>query len=230
MIPINAIWLFSLIAFGAISLAMFLMIFISSKARKTDFSFRRNFPYEVSELNPEIMPIFKPLLYVVTALAFSPIFFITPLITDFGDLGFLCIFITCAYGLLAICNCLLFFFDARFNKTHIILVTISMCLAILANLLTVLLSFLVMRDYQKIGTTHIISIICLALSALIAVAMLILAFNPKLKNWAKLEANKSSDGEKTYSRGKVFILAFSEWLTILLSILGEIVFFLSMIK
>lgn len=230
MIYINAIWLFSLIAICAVTISLFLLVFITSKVKNINFSFLRNFPYEVPSIHQNLMPIFKPLLYVSTALAFSPIFFITPLINDFGGLGVLCIFVTCVYGLSAICNCLLFFFDARYNKTHIVLTTIAMCLSLLANALTVIVSLLVMKEYQKTGNTHVISIVALAISAVLAVGMLCLIFNPKLKNWAKLESNETVDGEKTYSRGKVFVLAISEWITMLVSILGEIVFFISMLK
>ena len=76
---------------------------------------------------------------------------------------------------------------------------------------------------------HMGSLILGIASCVIAIAVLFLIVNPKLKNWAKLEVETDGD-QKTYKRGKVFILAFTEWLILLLSVVGEIIFFLTLIK
>ena len=229
MISVNGIWLFSLIGFGAIALVLLILLLTSSPFRSKDFSLLRNFPYEYSKMSGNNFQLFKTIMFVLTGLAFSPLFVISPLIKEFGDLGFLTIFITCIFGLAAITNSLLFFFDARYTKTHIILVTVAMSLTLLANALSTLLSILVYKVYLDMHESHAMSLVLAIVSGLFAVASLLLIVNPKLANWAKLKSDDSGD-EKVYSRGKVFILALSEWVSILLSILGEIIFIVSIIK
>lgn len=225
MIKINAIWLFSIISFAAVAIALFLILFFKTKIRGEKFSFLRNFPYEFEKMYPKAINAFKPLMFALTALAFSPIFFITPLKSDFGDVWFFVIFVTCVFGLSAITNCLLFFFDASFNKTHIILATIAMCLTFLANVLTVIVSLIVYKE----NVNRALSLTCMIAGIILACVMLVVIFNPNLKNWVKLK-KVEANGSISYERGKIFVLALSEWITILVSILGEIVFIISMIK
>ena len=230
MITINAVWLFSLIGIAAIALTLLGMLLFNSTLFHKEFSLLRNFPFEFGRMNEDAYRIFKPFMFVLTGLAFSPLFVIVPLSKDFGDLAFLTIFITSVFGLSAIVNSLLFFFDARYTKTHLLLVTIAICLTLLANALATLLSVLVFKVYLDMSENHISSLVLAIISGLIVVIMLLIAFNPKLANWAKLQSVENDSGEKTYSRGKIFVLAFIEWLTIALSILGELVFLFSIIK
>ena len=111
-----------------------------------------------------------------------------------------------------------------------VLVTISMCLTLLANALSTLLSIVVYKTYLDMGDSHNASLALAIVAGVIAVGMLLLIINPRLKSWALLEAVDNGDGEKTYTRGKVFVLALSEWITIALSILGEVIYLLALIK
>lgn len=229
MISPNIIWIFSLSAFAVIALTIFIVIILNSRKMDPKFSFLRTFPYEFLNERGEQIILFKPLLYILTGLAFSPLFIITPLIQEFGSLGFFSILISCVFGLAMICNCLLFFFDARYTKTHMVLFTISSVLVFLSNTLTTIYSFVIFKGYKDMAIAHNGSLILGIASGVIAIAVLFLIVNPKLKNWAKLEVE--TDGEtKTYKRGKVFILAFTEWLILLLSVVGELIFFLTLIK
>lgn len=230
MISANLIWILSLVGFAGIFLILLVLLFLNSSVTKKEFNPLKNFPYEFLKLNPNVASLFKPLMFVLTGFAFSPIFFITPLMGEFGDLGFLTIFVTCIFGLAAVSNCLLFFFDARYTKTHIYLATISMCLTFLANALATLLSFLVFKHYWGFGETRVPALILAILSTLVSLTILFIIVNPKLSSWAKLDYTTNENGERVYSRGKVFVLALSEWITILASIIGEILFFLSLIK
>ena len=230
MISANLIWILSLVGFAGIFLILLVLLFLNSSVTKKEFNPLRNFPYEFLKLNPNIASLFKPLMFVLTGFAFSPIFFITPLMGEFGDLGFLTIFVTCIFGLAAVSNCLLFFFDARYTKTHIYLATISMCLTFLANALATLLSFLVFKHYWGFGETRVPALILAILSTLVSLTILLIIVNPKLSSGAKVGYTMNENGERVYSRGRVFVLALSEWITILASIIGEILFFLSLIK
>ena len=111
-----------------------------------------------------------------------------------------------------------------------VLATISMALTLLANTLSTLLSIIVYKTYLDMSDSHISSLILAIVSGLFAVGMLLLIINPRLKSWASLEAVDNGDGEKTYTRGKVFVLALTEWITIAISILGEIVYLFALIK
>ena len=230
MISPNAIWIFSLAGIGVVSLILLTLLLLNSSLRGKEFSLLRNFPFEFGKMNPNVFSIFKTLMFILSGLAFSPLFFISPLMKDFGDLGFLCILITCVFGLNAICNCFLFFFDVRYTKTHMALVTISMSLTLLATALSTLISILVYKSYLDMNDNHLSSLILAIACGILSLGMIFLIFNPKLSNWAKLKENVSSDGEKSYSRGKVFILALSEWITIGISLIGEILFLITLIK
>ena len=229
MIAPNLIWILSISFFGLVSLTLVSFI-LFSLIKKSDLSIFRNFPYEFANKGNQELAIYRPFLYVLCIAAFTPLFFITPLSAEFGDFAFLTIFVTCVFGLATIANMLLFFFDARYTKTHMVLVTVSMCLSLLSNGLTTLLGVLLFKNYHDRGVTYLPSLIIAILAFVFVLAVLVLIFNPKLTKWAKLETNKDSNGEVTVSRGKIFILAFSEWLTIFLTTLGELLFFLVLIK
>ena len=230
MISVNAIWLFSLIAFVAVFFILVIITLLNSTVFKKDFSLLRQFPYEFFREKNHTLPFYRPLLHVLTGLAFSPIFVITPIYHEFGDLAFLCIFITCVFGLAAASNALLFYFDARYTKTHIVLVTVSMCLTLLANALAAILSFIIFKSYMDSNDSHNLSLVLGIASGLLAFFVLLMVVNPKLSNWTKLRVNEDENGEKTIDRGKIFVLAFCEWLTIAALVVGEVLFFLSLIK
>lgn len=63
-----------------------------------------------------------------------------------------------------------------------------------------------------------------AISAVISIGHCIFLLNPKLLDWFKMNVTKNSDNEVTVCRPKFFILAFSQWLTIIIQFLINIVF------
>ena len=230
MISFNLIWLFSLVSIAVIFLILLGISLFNSSLFGKEFSFLRNFPFEYAKINQSSFQIYKILLFVLSGLAFSPLFFIAPMSADFGGLTFLCILTTCVFGLSMISNVLLFFFDARYTKTHMALVTISMSLTFFANALTTLVGILVYKSYLDMSENHVGSLVLAIVSGLLTLVTLFLIINPKLTSWAKLESSTNEKGEKVVSRGKVFILALSEWLIIVLSVLGEIIYLLSLLK
>ena len=64
----------------------------------------------------------------------------------------------------------------------------------------------------------------LLIAAIVSVLLFLLSFlpllNPKLKDYAKLEAHTLPDGSVELRRPKIFPLAASEWWEILLGLLG----------
>jgi hypothetical protein len=57
----------------------------------------------------------------------------------------------------------------------------------------------------------------------LALVILLPYFNPKLGDWAKMDKVVGEDGSVAYKRPKPFVLAFSEWLTILSFLLSNLV-------
>ena len=55
---------------------------------------------------------------------------------------------------------------------------------------------------------------------IVSAASFIILLNPRLKNWAKLEKVVDEDGASSLKRPKPFVLAFSEWLIIFLSVIS----------
>ena len=60
-----------------------------------------------------------------------------------------------------------------------------------------------------------VKIVALIVFALISVYFLALVCNPRLVRWWRLERNPSIDSGATYSRPKLFILALSEWMSLI---------------
>jgi hypothetical protein len=56
-----------------------------------------------------------------------------------------------------------------------------------------------------------------------ALAILLPYFNPKLGDWAKMSKVVGADGSVSYARPKPFVLAFSEWLSLLCFALSNLV-------
>ena len=127
-------------------------------------------------------------------------------------------------GLLGIINAEISVF---YVKQHILISTIFMAGNFLLSALVGVNSYL----YYQMGQTtkasggSIMSIVFAVLAALVAVASLIIMFNPKLKDWAKLV--RISENDNSFVRPKYFPLAFSEWLFNLIHFLSLLIFILS---
>lgn len=186
------------------------------------FSFLRHFPFELDQdKKGDHKFVYRAMLILIFALmgvsyilALKDYFKYTTLtyvISVFGILSYLSLFF------LAI-------IDTRFVKIHLIVFGLNF-LSTLVNILSIIFFAFYFIDW-KIPTAFDypswLGYIVVAFSIIFVIALLIIMFNPKLKYWAKLEKQVNSDGTISYRRGKVFILALSEWLTILINHLSFI--------
>lgn len=186
------------------------------------FSFLRHFPFELDQdKKGDHKFVYRAMLILIFALmgvsyilALKDYFKYTTLtyvISIFGILSYLSLFF------LAI-------IDTRFVKIHLIVFGLNF-LSTLVNILSIIFFAFYFIDW-KIPTAFdypsLLGYIVVAFSIIFVIALLIIMFNPKLKYWAKLEKQVNSDGTISYRRGKVFILALSEWLTILINHLSFI--------
>lgn len=186
------------------------------------FSFLRHFPFELDQdKKGDHKFIYRAMLILIFALmgvsyvlALKDYFQYTTLtyvISIFGILSYLSLFF------LAI-------IDTRFVKIHLIIFGLNF-LSTLVNILSIIFFAFYFIDW-KIPTAfdypNWLGYIIVAFAILFVITLLIIMFNPKLKDWAKLEKQVNGDGTISYRRGKVFILALSEWLTILINHLSFI--------
>ena len=69
---------------------------------------------------------------------------------------------------------------------------------------------------EKETAVFVLSIMQFAIS----LTVVFILVNPRLKNWAQLEKVVGKDGGSSLKRPKPFVLAFSEWIIIFLSVLA----------
>ena len=230
MIKVDLVWIFLVIALIICALVCIVIATITMKKNDSNESFLRTFPYEVADKKNSLAKIYRPFLYVYAGLCFGPLFDIVPNTNHFNGMQTLGITIACVFGLAGLMNAAIHLFEAKFTKVHTIAATISFMLSFLASGLTCLFAILVYKSNSILGESNIASLILAIIAGLIAIAILIITLNPKLKDWPRLEGVKQEDGTITYARPKIFWLAFSEWLVMGAGIIAEIVFYLSFIK
>lgn len=215
------IWIITLCVFLVSVLAIaFLAKFATKPVDSYGFSFKRVFPFEVINRDQNSL-LYRIVLCVFVASSFAPLF---NLFTNYGQIANvqgISIAICCIYGLAAICFAFLHYFDATHTLAHLILFVLFICLTLLGNALAAVKGFAVYNVYAKHGQQMLCALIGGIISGVCALFGVILAINPKLKNWANLV--KTDDG---YERPKVFILAFSEWLSFFMLAIGEAAYFL----
>lgn len=216
------IWIVTFCIFCVCSLAIiFLAKFTTKPVDSYNFSFKRVFPFEVIKDNEKIVTIYRVLLCVFVAASFAPLF---NLLTNYGQIANvqgLSIAICCIYGFAAICFAFLHYFDATHTLAHIVLFVIFLCLTLLGNLLAATKGFSVYQIYLKHNQNYVVALVGAIISGLCGLVCVIASLNPRLKNWAALQRV-----DNQVVRPKVFILAFSEWITFFMLVIGEASYFL----
>lgn len=223
MIKINLIWIIVLVAL-LIAFGGFIFFGLINKKDEGKFSFLKQFPFEF--VNSKLVKIFA---YLVGGFSFLPLIVVLPLYSDFSSLALYTIFVTCVFGLASLSGLVITLLSTKYIKQHLISATVLMALAFLSSALTCLYSILISRINIRFSGGDFYHILLASISGLLAIAMLVIMFSPKLKNWAKL-SEEIVDNEKVFSRGKFFPLAYSEWASIAVIFISEIIFLLSMLS
>ncbi len=224
MIKPNLIWGLIL---GAIVLVFLLMItfgYLFSKKEDKSISFFSHFPFEI--IKGEVSNIF---LIIYMIVAFAPLFVIIPLFGEFGDFAVFNIFIAAFFGLFSLVVGAIIKITTKYIVPHIRLASILMAGAFLMSALTSLhffLNFSMMSKFPGNGYVHLsLGII----AGLLALGMLVVMFNPRLKKWAQLEEHIDGDN-KIFDRPKFFPLAYSEWISVIVLFISQLLFMLSLIN
>lgn len=116
---------------------------------------------------------------------------------------------------LNIIACVLCFFVTPDNLKNFKLYSmLSIVLGILSNAMLGIFSMSGVFDHYSFKIVG-------AFAFILMLTNVVIAFNPKLKDWDKLVENKSLDGSIIYVRPKVSPLAASLWINFLTIVLGE---------
>ncbi len=230
MISINLVWIVFLVAFVGVFVALAVLSILRMRhVEEENRSFMRLFPCELIKDKIPGVNAYRTLLYVFSGLCFAPVFVVLPLLDEFGGLGAIAMIVSFLFGIEGIVMVSIFLFNIRYTNTHTKLSTGFMAGSFLVNALTTLYAILTYTTWNKFDKGSPLALSMAIVAGLLAIATLVITLNPKLKNWAQLV--KSQNGEEVvYSRPKIFQLAFSEWLIILINVLGEIVFLVSLIR
>ena len=230
MIGVNLVWIVFLIAFVGVFVALGVLSILRMKSvDEENRSFMRLFPCELIKDSIPGANVYRTLLYVFSGLCFAPVFVVLPLIDEFGGLGALAMIVSFLYGIEGIVMVSIFLFNIRYTNTHTKLSTGFMAGSFLINGLTTLYAVLTFTTWNKYDMGSAVALVMAILGSLLTIGTLVITLNPKLKNWAQLV--KIEDGEvAAYKRPKIFPLAFSEWLIILINFIGEVVFLISLIR
>ncbi|MCQ2801378.1 MAG: hypothetical protein MJ222_01820 [Bacilli bacterium] len=214
------IWIITFCVFlVSVLTIVFLAKFATKPVDSYGFSFKRVFPFEVINREQNSLP-YRILLCVFVAASFAPLFNLFQSYGQIENIQGLSIAICCIYGLAAICFAFLHYFDATHTLAHLILFVLFLCLTLLGNALAAVKGFAVYDTYAKHDQKMYSALVGGIISGVMAICGVILSINPKLKNWAYL--TKTDTG---IERPKVFVLAYSEWLSFFMLAIGEAAYF-----
>ena len=115
-------------------------------------------------------------------------------------------------------------------KARNILVTFEMALTFLMSALTSFNGIYFYLLYLSKSSGSIAHLILGITSGILAISSIILIFNPKLREWYKLQINNEDDGSQSIYRPRLFILAFSEWASLIISYLSVFIFIFELVK
>lgn len=230
MIEFNLVWIFFLVlyafAFGTVVVLSILRLHYVEEENR---SFTRIFPCELIKDSIPRASVYRTIIYIYSGLCFAPVFVVLPLLDEFGGLGALAMILSFIYGIEGLVMVSIFLFNIRYANTHTKLSTGFMAGSFLVNGLTTLYAILTFTTWNKFDKGSPLALTMAVIAGLLTIGTLVITLNPKLKNWAQLEKVEGGE-EVVYKRPKIFPLAFSEWLLILINFVGELCFFLSIIR
>ena len=117
-------------------------------------------------------------------------------------------YIIVALSVLAIaCFVLLFYIRTTFVDRHVLVASLAMILVLMLDLFVAYYAFTTPFDDVFSYTLRIGALV-------LGAGQLLIMINPRLKQWARLEA-KSEGDTISFSRPRFFVLPASEWLTII---------------
>lgn len=203
---------------------VFTSLFLAKPVDEHKVSFMRMFPFEMMKTAENNGKFYNFSTYLFSGLCFTPIIVIVEEATRLQNLNPLSIFIACLLGLAALCFVFLNIFDVTHVKPHLSLFGVFALLTFLSGSLVTMRGIIAYGIFQRHGTQEFLFLFSSIASGLVAVFVLVLLFNPKLRLWAKLDL---VDGN--YVRPKRFPLAYTEWGILLALFLTELLYFVQLL-
>ena len=230
MIDINPIWIISISLFIASFIGMIILALLASKRiKKFKYSMLSYLPCEIIDSHVEGSIAFKISNYIFAGVSILNIVFVAMNAVHLGTLFWLTMLIAILITLALFVSVSLINIPLFYVKQHIIASTIFMSLSLLVSALTCFYTFYVAYLYsiQSIGSP--VHFALGILSGLVTLSMLLVVFNPRLKDWAILEKVTSKD-EVFYERPRMFPLAYTEWISLFLLFLASVIYIVSLIS
>ena len=202
--------LLTLCILGFCLLVIFYIVSTSFYKRRneTKYHFYQMFPYELNYPSFFKENIYGNIIIVLACIAVMAFYEIAPIRTIYAILAMvLSILITMMIILLIM-------LPVKYLKTHMLIASLEMtlCSALpLINLLFALERFKVATDEAN----KVLCIVSMALSGLFAIAMLVNVLNPKLSFNIRAIKKVDENGNETYERPKIILMAICEWCGIL---------------
>lgn len=205
--------------FGLIALLILVVVSVKTTFRlqyKEKFSFRNRFPFEAYyQREQRIASYFRLALMLLLGLSLAVIvIFAIAFRSEVSNLVY-AIAIGVFYILALVSSLVTFMLKPNYLSQFKIYVILSFAFALMAH---AMLGILLVTNVFE----HLAYKIVAGFAFALAVAVIVMMVNPKLKNWAKLNINKNADGTVSYERPKISPLAFSLWLNFLGLTLGEL--------
>lgn len=205
------------------------MIFLGKinylQEEKMKYSFLSMFPYELSSKSRGKFYIFYRIcLYLYVAFSFTPILFLFLKYQHYQSLTSFIIFLSVLFVIQAVIFLSLNIIEAKYIKTHALIATLYFAFSLLTSGGGAI--FLI-NMFIKSPDGYLKELILGILLAIVALALLVIMLNPRLKKWPELEQVINEDGSQELKRPKLFILAFSEWLVVFLNFIAQIIILLA---
>lgn len=229
MIETNPFWIIILVLYIAFFAVFFLMVNIHSLVAKK-FSILNYFPYEVMNQKSPLILISRIALFAFVIPSQLPIVLVLMNEHSFGSFLYFEAVLGGVLFFVSLINVIITFIPVEHTKAHNIVATIEMAFAFLLSALVSFNGFYFSYLYQSQSTGSVYHLMLGIIATVLAIFSLIIIFNPKLKDWYKMNATTSEDGTLSIERPKLFVLAFSEWLTILISFLSGLIFIFELVK
>ena len=230
MMDINPFWIVIIASLIGIGLIFFLATLITNLIFKK-YSFLRHFPEEILSKDNKAMIPLRILQYAFVVPSLLIIVFIFIYRQYFSnDLLVLEAIMGALIFLMSLLHIVLSYIPSRNTKPHFVISTIHFSGTFLTSAMVAFNGYYFANLYNSQSTGSVYHLALGIIATILVIGTLVMMFNPKITTWYKMDTTQNEDGSVSVSRPKIFILAFSEWLSMLLSFLTGIVFILELVK
>lgn len=227
MSPFDGLWaaLFFVLLFSFPLMVVFGRL-IYRKTENKAYSFLNCFPYEFYASDPKVKKgAYLAFLIIYAAASLAPLGEILPHTHSYGNLLVFAVLIAILSVIAALTFLALSVLPARFTRPHIIVSTIYLAVVTILAGAVAVYGFVIAIDFgPALEPVHLALAV---LSTILMTAMMVAMFNPKLKNWARLETVSDAKGEITFRRPRFFPLAYTEWIAALIHYLSLVILMLT---